>query len=195
MARIAMLGTGLIGMFYTVALQGKRGRDEVTVVHGRDPERTKAFAEKHGIARWTTDMGEAIRIEELARNLISLARPDAIDPVEIVETGLRPGEKLREELAAAEGVEQVVGSVAVAEKLTAPMPAAAALTVLAPATPPRVSVVLACPLASVTALAGETEPPPEVTVKSTVVPAWGLPLAARTSTTNGWLSAVPTSPL
>ena len=38
MARIAMLGTGLIGMFYTVALQGKRGRDEVTVVYGRDPD-------------------------------------------------------------------------------------------------------------------------------------------------------------
>jgi predicted dehydrogenase len=61
MARIAMLGTGLIGMFYTVALQGKRGRDEVAVVHGRDPERTRAFADKHGIPRWTTDMAEAIR--------------------------------------------------------------------------------------------------------------------------------------
>ena len=61
MARIAMLGTGLIGMFYTVALQGKRGRDQVTVVYGRDPERTKAFAEKHGVGRWTTDMADAIR--------------------------------------------------------------------------------------------------------------------------------------
>jgi predicted dehydrogenase len=61
MARIAMLGTGLIGTFYTMALQGKRGRDRVTVVHGRDPERTKAFAEKWGIEGWTTDMAAAIR--------------------------------------------------------------------------------------------------------------------------------------
>jgi predicted dehydrogenase len=72
MARIAMLGTGLIGMFYTVALQGKRGRDEVTVVHGRDPERTQAFAEKHGIPRWTTDMAEAIRAEETDAVVIGL---------------------------------------------------------------------------------------------------------------------------
>jgi predicted dehydrogenase len=64
MARIAMLGTGLIGMFYTVALQGKRVRDEVTVVYGRDPGRTRAFAEKHGIPRWTTDMAEAIGAPE-----------------------------------------------------------------------------------------------------------------------------------
>jgi predicted dehydrogenase len=61
MARIAMLGTGLIGMFYTVALQGKRSRDRVTVVCGRDPERTKVFAETHAVPRWTTDMADAIR--------------------------------------------------------------------------------------------------------------------------------------
>jgi len=60
MARIAMLGTGLIGTFYTTALHGKRGRDRVVVVHGRDPERTMAFAKTHGIGRSTTDMAEAI---------------------------------------------------------------------------------------------------------------------------------------
>jgi predicted dehydrogenase len=64
MARIAMLGTGLIGMFYTAALQGKRGRDRVVVVQGRDPERTKAFASRHGIPRSTTDVAEAIRDPE-----------------------------------------------------------------------------------------------------------------------------------
>jgi len=72
MARIAMLGTGLIGMFYTVALQGKRGRDEVTVVYGRDPERTKAFAEKHGVPRWTTEMAEAIAASETDAVVIGL---------------------------------------------------------------------------------------------------------------------------
>jgi predicted dehydrogenase len=61
MARIALLGTGLIGTFYATALQGKRRQDRVTVVQGRDPERTRAFAEKRGIPRATTDMAEAIR--------------------------------------------------------------------------------------------------------------------------------------
>jgi predicted dehydrogenase len=61
MARIALLGTGLIGTFYAAALQGKRRQDRVTVVQGRDPERTRAFAEKRGIPRATTDMAEAIR--------------------------------------------------------------------------------------------------------------------------------------
>ncbi len=59
-----MLGTGLIGAFYTEALQAGRRRDQVVVVHGRDPERTKAFAAEHGIKRWTTEMAEAIRDPE-----------------------------------------------------------------------------------------------------------------------------------
>ncbi len=64
MARMAMLGTGLIGGFYTEALHANRARDQVTVAYGRDPERTKAFAAKWGIPRATTDMGEAIRDAE-----------------------------------------------------------------------------------------------------------------------------------
>ena len=60
MANIAMLGTGLIGMFYTMALQAKRGRDTVQVVCGKDADKTKAFAEKWGIPKWTTDMPKAI---------------------------------------------------------------------------------------------------------------------------------------
>jgi predicted dehydrogenase len=72
MARIAMLGTGLIGGFYTEALQGKRRRDQVTVVHGRDPGRTKAFAAKWGIPRWTTDLAEAIHHPEAEVVVIGL---------------------------------------------------------------------------------------------------------------------------
>jgi predicted dehydrogenase len=61
MARIALLGTGLIGTFYATALQGKRRPDRVTVVYGRDPERTRAFAGKWAVPRATTDMAEAVR--------------------------------------------------------------------------------------------------------------------------------------
>lgn len=61
MARIALLGTGLIGTFYATALQGKRRPDRVTVVQGRDPERTRAFAGKWAVPHATTDMAEAVR--------------------------------------------------------------------------------------------------------------------------------------
>jgi FlaA1/EpsC-like NDP-sugar epimerase len=44
------------------------------------------------------DMGEPIRIVDLARDLIELSGLDVEEDVEIVYTGLRPGEKLSEEL-------------------------------------------------------------------------------------------------
>ena len=66
---------------------------------------------------------------------------------------------------------------------------------LVPAVGPSLRLVLAWPLALVTALTGVTLPPPAVTVKFTVVPAWGLLLPSRTSTTRGWLNVVFTVPL
>lgn len=60
----------------------------------------QGMAEGQGGEVFVLDMGEAIRIDELARNLISLVSPDGSAPVEIVETGLRPGEKLREQYLA-----------------------------------------------------------------------------------------------
>jgi len=44
------------------------------------------------------DMGEQIRIVDLARDLIQLSGLDPEDEIEIVYTGVRPGEKLYEEL-------------------------------------------------------------------------------------------------
>jgi predicted dehydrogenase len=72
MANVAMLGTGLIGMFYTMALGGKRSRDRVVVVQGRDAAKTKAFAEKHGIPRWTTHLEEAVSAEDVDLVVIGL---------------------------------------------------------------------------------------------------------------------------
>jgi predicted dehydrogenase len=59
--RITLLGTGLIGMFYTMALHGHRGRDRVQVVYSRSAERAKVFAEQWGIPKHTTNLDEAIR--------------------------------------------------------------------------------------------------------------------------------------
>ncbi|RME77254.1 MAG: gfo/Idh/MocA family oxidoreductase [Chloroflexi bacterium] len=59
-----MLGTGLIGMFYTMSLHGNRSRDRVEVVYSRTPERAKKFAGDWGIPRWTTDLAEAINDPE-----------------------------------------------------------------------------------------------------------------------------------
>jgi predicted dehydrogenase len=62
--RISMLGTGLIGDFYTMTLHGQRGRDRVGVVYSRTEERGKAFAERWNIPRSTTSMEEAINDPE-----------------------------------------------------------------------------------------------------------------------------------
>ena len=60
MHRITMLGTGLIGMFYTMALHSHRRRDRVHCVYSRSAERVKKFAGEWDIPRHTTNMQEAI---------------------------------------------------------------------------------------------------------------------------------------
>lgn len=64
MHKITMLGTGLIGMFYTMTLHGNRSRDQVHVVYSRTEERVKKFAEDWNIPKWTTDMAAAINDPE-----------------------------------------------------------------------------------------------------------------------------------
>lgn len=60
MHKITMLGTGLIGLFYTMVLHGQRSRDQVGVVYSRTAERAKKFAQDWGIPKWTADLVEAI---------------------------------------------------------------------------------------------------------------------------------------
>ena len=57
---ITMLGTGLIGDFYTNTLHGQRGRDRVRVVYSRSAERGAAFRERWDIPEHTTDLAAAI---------------------------------------------------------------------------------------------------------------------------------------
>jgi predicted dehydrogenase len=64
MAKITMLGTGLIGTFYTQTLHGLRSRDRVVNVYSRSAERAKVFAAERGIPRWTADLKDAIRNSE-----------------------------------------------------------------------------------------------------------------------------------
>lgn len=60
MHKITMLGTGLIGMFYTMSLHSGRSRDKVTTVYSRTEERAAEFAKTWDIANHTTDMKVAI---------------------------------------------------------------------------------------------------------------------------------------
>ncbi|MBO0876239.1 MAG: Gfo/Idh/MocA family oxidoreductase [Pseudonocardia sp.] len=70
--RLAMLGTGLIGEFYTAALHGRRGLDRVAVVYSRTSERGSAFASRWDIPRHTTDLRAAIETDETDAVVIGL---------------------------------------------------------------------------------------------------------------------------
>lgn len=60
MHQITMLGSGLIGMFYTKTLHGMRSRDRVRVIYSRTAERAGQFAKDWNVPEWTTDMEEAV---------------------------------------------------------------------------------------------------------------------------------------
>ncbi len=72
MNRIAMLGTGLIGTFYTRALHAHRRRDRVQTVFSRSPHRARSFADQHGIGKSTADMQQAINDDEVDTVVIAL---------------------------------------------------------------------------------------------------------------------------
>lgn len=55
-----MLGTGLIGTFYTMSLHGLRSRDKVVTVYSRSEERARVFSGEYNIPKYTTNMLEAI---------------------------------------------------------------------------------------------------------------------------------------
>ncbi|MCR4405598.1 MAG: Gfo/Idh/MocA family oxidoreductase [Anaerolineae bacterium] len=64
MHKITMLGTGLIGLFYTMTLNKRRGGDRVHVVYSPTEKHVQSFAQDWGIPKWTTNMAEAINDPE-----------------------------------------------------------------------------------------------------------------------------------
>ena len=57
---VTMLGTGLIGDFYTMTLHHRRSRDRVAVAYSRSEERGKAFAGRWDVPHHTTSMKAAV---------------------------------------------------------------------------------------------------------------------------------------
>ncbi len=72
MHKIAMLGAGLIGRFYTMSLQNFRGKDEIKVVCAKPLEEAEKFAREFGIARCTDDMAQAINDPEVDTVVIGI---------------------------------------------------------------------------------------------------------------------------
>lgn len=81
------------------------------------------------------DMGEAVRIDDVARRLID----QAPRPVEIVYTGLRPGEKLHEDLLGAREPDLRPSHPLVSQVQVGPLPPALALEIAAWAEPAAVT--------------------------------------------------------
>jgi predicted dehydrogenase len=71
---VTLLGSGLIAGFYAEALARERGRAKVRTVYSRSPERARAFAERHGVPHWTTDLREAI--EDAGTDTVVIGLPN-----------------------------------------------------------------------------------------------------------------------
>jgi predicted dehydrogenase len=89
--QITMLGTGLIGMFYTMTIQGGRNRDKVEVVYSRTKERVEKFAKDWNIKHATTDIAEAINHPET--NVVVIGLPNNLH-LEAVQLAAKAGKAI-----------------------------------------------------------------------------------------------------
>jgi predicted dehydrogenase len=72
MKKIALLGTGLIGSFYTMSLHAQRRKDKILVVCSVPEESAKEFAQKWNIPRYTSSMKVAIEDPEIEIVVVGL---------------------------------------------------------------------------------------------------------------------------
>jgi len=61
---ITLLGAGLIGTFYTMTIEGRRGRDRIRTICAQTEAEAEGFARKWGIPKWTSDMKKAVEDPE-----------------------------------------------------------------------------------------------------------------------------------
>jgi len=81
--KVTMLGTGLIGLFYTRTLHGQRNRDRVHVVYSRSQERADAFARENDVPNTSTDLEGAIAHPETDTVVIGLPNDLHLEAVEL----------------------------------------------------------------------------------------------------------------
>lgn len=74
MHKVTLLGTGLIGLFYTMALHKRRGYDKIHIVYSRTRDNAQSFAKQWGIPKWTTNLQEAI--EDPETDVVVVALPN-----------------------------------------------------------------------------------------------------------------------
>jgi predicted dehydrogenase len=91
MHNVTMLGTGLIGMFYTMTIQGGRSRDKVEVIYSRTKERVETFAKDWNIKHATTDMAEAINHPDT--NVVVIGLPNNLH-LEAVKLAAKAGKAI-----------------------------------------------------------------------------------------------------
>ena len=72
MNRVAVLGTGLIGRFYTMSIQHARSADHVSLVYSRKQENADAFAKEWDIPHAVTDWKEAVSHPEVDLVVVGL---------------------------------------------------------------------------------------------------------------------------
>jgi predicted dehydrogenase len=81
--KVTMLGTGLIGLFYTRTLHSQRNRDRVHVVYSRSRERADGFAAENGVPHALTDLEAAIAHPETDTVVIGLPNHLHLETVEL----------------------------------------------------------------------------------------------------------------
>ena len=81
MQKIAMLGSGFIGRFYTESLHGQRSKDRVISVYSRKQEQAQRFALDYQVPHFGTDMEAAIAHPDVT--VVCIALPNHLHEVAI----------------------------------------------------------------------------------------------------------------